>query len=97
MAPGESRVLAEYHELRGCQPLAAPHLQLTRRPALGSATVMRAETTLAAAGCAPLRVSVTRVVYRAAQPGEDEIAWTVRYQGRGRAPQHEAARIRVQP
>ncbi len=97
LAVGESRVLAEYHELRGCQPLAAPRLQLTRGPALGRATFMGAETTLAAGGCAPLRVSVTRVVYRAEQPGQDHIAWSVRYQGRGRAPQHDAVRIQIRP
>lgn len=95
---GQHAVLASYYELRGCRALAAPRLQLTQRPNLGSATIVTTQARVNPGGaCPPQVVPVAQVIYQARQPGHDNVAWHVRYQDRARALQNGAAEVRVLP
>jgi len=97
---GQDVLLASYYEIRpaGCLALQAPRVRITAPPALGRVTVVHIQQQPVQAGrCATVAAPVAQVRYRASRAGADTLAWEVRYQTRGPAPEQVSAELRALP
>ncbi|MGE8690424.1 MAG: hypothetical protein ACN6PJ_24980 [Achromobacter sp.] len=97
---GEVAVLASYYEIRGsdCLPLRAPRVTITQAPRLGKANVMQTRGQTAGSGrCAYKAVPISQVVYQADRPGDDLLAWEVKYQDKALGTRRYSATVGVTP
>lgn len=100
MKPGDVAVLASYYEIRGsdCLALRAPRVTITMMPHLGKANVMQTRGQSGDSGrCAYRTVPVSQVVYQADQPGNDTLAWEVKYQNKTMGTRRYNATVGVKP
>lgn len=99
--PGQELLLATYYEIdpRTCRPMAPPRVRLSMQPALGRATVVRADRQPVHVGgrCGTMTMPVVQVRYRAAQQGTDTVGWEVQYQARGATTRSIRATVRIAP
>ncbi|MBO1012310.1 hypothetical protein IPU70_02025 [Achromobacter sp. SD115] len=97
---GDVAVLASYYEIRGadCLALRAPRVSLTMMPRLGKANIMQTRGQSSDSGrCAYQAVPVSQVVYQADQPGNDTLAWEVKYQNKTLGTRRYSATVVVTP
>lgn len=97
---GDVAVLASYYEIRGadCLALRAPRVSLTMMPRLGKANIMQTRGQSSDSGrCAYQAVPVSQVVYQADQPGNDSLAWEVKYQNKTLGTRRYSATVVVTP
>lgn len=100
LKPGDVVVLASYYEIRGsdCLALRAPRLSITLAPRLGKASVMQTRGQSGASGrCAYKTVPVSQLVYQADRPGQDSLAWEVKYQDKTLGTRRYSATVGITP
>ncbi len=100
MKSGDVAVLASYYEIRGsdCLALRAPRVSITQAPRLGKASIMQTRGQSGSSGrCAYKAVPVSQVVYQADRPGDDSLAWEVKYQDKTIGTRRYSATVGVTP
>jgi hypothetical protein len=97
---GDVTVLASYYEIRGsdCLALRAPRVTITQAPRLGKASIMQTRGQAGNSGrCAYKAVPISQVVYQADRPGDDTLAWEVKYQDKAIGTRRYSATVGVAP
>ncbi|SSW62793.1 hypothetical protein [Achromobacter agilis] len=100
MKSGDVAVLASYFEIRGsdCLALRAPRVSITQAPRLGKASVMQTRGQSGSSGrCAYKAVPISQVVYQADRPGDDTLAWEVKYQDKALGTRRYSATVGITP
>jgi hypothetical protein len=107
---GANVILGSYYEVNrsGCIALSAPRVSITQPPRLGKLTIVHTKGTVRVFNprCAmeSMTLPVSQMLYQADKPGQDTMAWEVRYQERlgdkknpRRRIERASARVNVRP